>query len=66
VRRESLLAGGSSGGVLMALDKVKQEIPPNSTCVLIFPDRGERYLNTIYSDAWVNEHFGDISHLWQD
>jgi 2,3-diaminopropionate biosynthesis protein SbnA len=66
VRRESLLAGGSSGGVLMALEKVKQEIRPYSTCVLIFPDRGERYLNTIYSDAWVNEHFGDISHLWQD
>jgi 2,3-diaminopropionate biosynthesis protein SbnA len=66
VRRESLLTGGSSGGVLMALAKVRQELRPNSTCVLIFPDRGERYLNTIYSDAWVNEHFGDISHLWQD
>ena len=64
-RREAILAGGSSGAVLMAVEKVKQRITPGSTCVLVLPDRGERYLDTIYSDAWVKDHFGDISHLWK-
>jgi 2,3-diaminopropionate biosynthesis protein SbnA len=65
VRFEAVLAGGSSGGVLAAIDHYRDEIPKGSNCVLIFPDRGERYLDTIYSDAWVNEHFGDVAHLWE-
>ena len=26
--------------------------------LMIFPDRGERYLDTVYSDAWVEAQFG--------
>ena len=63
-KREAILAGGSSGGVLMAVERVKNEIERGATCVVIFPDRGERYLDTIYSDKWVEEHFGDVAHLW--
>ncbi len=63
LEREAILAGGSSGGVFMALDKIKDRIPVGSTCVLIFPDRGERYLDTIYSDNWVAQHFGEIKGL---
>jgi cysteine synthase A len=66
VRQEAILAGGSSGAVLMAVERVKEEIPRDATCAVIFADRGERYLDTIYSDAWVTEHFGDIEHLWQE
>jgi N-(2-amino-2-carboxyethyl)-L-glutamate synthase len=65
LRREAIMAGGSSGGVLMAVERIKDDISPGAICVVIFPDRGERYLDTIYSDIWVGEHFGDISHLWQ-
>ena len=63
VRQEAILAGGSSGAVLMAVERVKEEIPRDATCAVIFADRGERYLDTIYSDAWVTEHFGDIEHV---
>lgn len=63
-RQEAILAGGSSGAVISAVDHVKYTIDRGSTCVVILADRGERYLDTIYSDAWVSEHFGDISHLW--
>jgi cysteine synthase A len=66
VHKEAILVGGSSGGVLMAVDRVKSWIPDGATCVAIFPDRGERYLDTIYSDDWVGEHFGEVSHLWQE
>lgn len=61
---EAILAGGSSGAVLMAVERVKNEIERGATCVVIFPDRGERYLDTIYSDKWVEEHFGDVARLW--
>jgi len=66
VRQEAILAGGSSGAVLMAVDRVKDEIPPDATCAVILADRGERYLDTIYSDSWVRQHFGEVEHLWQD
>lgn len=66
VRSEAILAGGSSGGVLMAVQRVKDRIPERATCALIFHDRGERYLDTIYCDEWVEEHFGDVAYLWQD
>jgi N-(2-amino-2-carboxyethyl)-L-glutamate synthase len=64
VRDEAILAGGSSGAMIMAVDKTKRQIPKDSVCVVILSDLGERYLDTIYSDAWVEEHFGDVSHLW--
>ncbi len=64
--REAILAGGSSGAVVSALDVVRDRIPPGSTCALVFPDRGERYLDTIYNDDWVAMHFGDVAHLWKE
>jgi len=66
VREEAIMAGGSSGAVLMAVAHFAHEIPDGATCVAIFPDRGERYLDTIYSDEWVTEHFGNVSSFWED
>ena len=60
VRTEAILAGGSSGGVISAVDQMSKEIPEGSTVVVLLPDRGERYLDTIYSDDWVRENLGDI------
>ncbi|MGH9363052.1 MAG: 2,3-diaminopropionate biosynthesis protein SbnA, partial [Thermoanaerobaculia bacterium] len=60
---EAILAGGSSGGVIAAVEKLTDEIPPGAICAAILPDRGERYLDTIYCDDWVHEHFGDVSQL---
>lgn len=64
--REAILAGGSSGAVTAALGKMADRIPAGSNCVMIFPDRGDRYLDTIYSDDWVRAHFGEVSHLWNE
>ncbi len=55
LRREALLVGGSSGAVISAFDRLRHEIPAHASCVVIFPDRGERYLDTIYNDAWIEE-----------
>lgn len=66
VRQEAILAGGSSGAVLMAVEQVKDQIPVGATCVAILADRGERYLDTIYSDSWVQEHFGAVPEIWRE
>jgi len=65
VRSEAILSGGSSGAVISAVDQVKSEIRSGAVCVAILPDRGERYLDTVYSDGWVAEHFGDVAHLYE-
>ena len=63
LHRESILAGGSTGAVVMAAEKLQGLIPDNSHCVMIFPDNGDRYLDTIYNDAWVEETFDNIKPL---
>lgn len=62
--REAILAGGSSGALVMAIEHLGERLPPGARCVLVLPDRGDRYLDTIYCDEWVATHFGDIADLW--
>ncbi|AOX03079.1 2,3-diaminopropionate biosynthesis protein SbnA [Moorena producens PAL-8-15-08-1] len=64
-RTETILAGGSAGGIAMAIAKMYSEIPAGSNCVAILPDRGERYLDTVYSDTWVRDKFGEVDNLWK-
>ncbi|HEX2269399.1 MAG TPA: 2,3-diaminopropionate biosynthesis protein SbnA [Pyrinomonadaceae bacterium] len=64
-KKEALLCGGSSGAVLSAIGMVRHRFPRNSNCVAIFPDRGERYLDTIYSTSWVQDNLGDLGE-WED
>src|SRR5205823_6363518 len=59
VLEEAILAGGSSGAIVTAIDHHVERIEPEANCVAIFPDRGERYLDTIYSEEWTRKHFGD-------
>jgi 2,3-diaminopropionate biosynthesis protein SbnA len=65
VAHEAVLAGGSSGAAVAAVAVMRERIPAGTNCVLIFPDRGERYLDTIYNDDWVSDNFGDVAHLWK-
>lgn len=56
--REAILAGASSGALVSALVGMRDVLPEESTVALILPDRGERYLDTVYSNDWVREHYG--------
>jgi 2,3-diaminopropionate biosynthesis protein SbnA len=64
LKTESILAGGSSGAIVSALLHDRVKIPESAICVLLLADRGERYLDTVYSDEWVIEHFGHIPEIW--
>lgn len=59
LNREGILAGGSSGGLMVGIERYTSVIPKGSRCAAILPDRGDRYLDTIYADEWVRSHFGD-------
>lgn len=54
-----LLIGGSTGTVLAAVVGMADQIDAGSTVLAISPDLGERYLDTIYDDAWVASRFGE-------
>jgi cysteine synthase A len=60
VRQEAILTGASSGGVVTAIERLASEgtLERGATCAAIFPERGERYLDTVNSDAWVQERLG--------
>lgn len=66
VQEEAILAGGSSGAIIMAVEAIKHSIPRDANCVVILPDRGERYLDTIFSNEWVNKHFGNVPNLTKE
>ncbi|HEV7710359.1 MAG TPA: 2,3-diaminopropionate biosynthesis protein SbnA [Asanoa sp.] len=65
MRYEAMLMGGSAGATVAALHKMAESVPRDATCVLLFPDGGDRYLETIYSDPWVRSQFGEVAHLWK-
>jgi len=65
-RSEALLAGGSSGAIIAAVRKCITSIPSNANVVVILPDRGERYLDTIYSDWWVQENLGEFTQILEE
>jgi 2,3-diaminopropionate biosynthesis protein SbnA/2,3-diaminopropionate biosynthesis protein SbnB len=62
-RTNGLLIGGSTGTVLAAVDRWSKVIPPDSIVVAISPDLGDRYLDTIYDEQWVEERFSSTE-VW--
>lgn len=57
--KSGVLIGGSSGACLNAIEKycVEYAIPKAAKIVTVFPDRGERYIGTIYNEEWCNSHY---------
>jgi cysteine synthase A len=53
VRDRHLLVGGSTGAVLAAVQELAPEFAPGDTIVAISPDLGDKYFDTVYDPAWV-------------
>ncbi|WP_285658856.1 2,3-diaminopropionate biosynthesis protein SbnA [Actinomycetospora sp. NBRC 106375] len=51
---EAIFAGGSTGAVVAAVRRVVADITPPARVVAIFPDRGDRYLDRVWDDAWLD------------
>jgi cysteine synthase len=55
-REQQIFAGNTSGSVYRVLRDVAARAKPGSRIVGIFPDRGDRYTSTVYSDTYWAEH----------
>lgn len=54
-KREGLLLGGSTGAILAAALSYATQTPEREKILVINPDRGDRYLETIYNDDWLKD-----------
>ncbi|WP_416151891.1 2,3-diaminopropionate biosynthesis protein SbnA [Salipaludibacillus sp. HK11] len=52
---EGILAGGSSGSVVAAMQKLLPTLPDSYRIVTLLPDRGDRYIDSVYDDDWVSK-----------
>ncbi len=59
-REYGLLAGGSTGTVLAGVRRLAPVFKTGSRVVVISPDLGDRYLETIYDDAWAGSRYPDL------
>jgi cysteine synthase A len=60
-RRHGLLVGGSTGSVIAGALLHRRSDRKGRRPMIgvgISPDGGEKYLQTIFNDAWVEERFG--------
>ncbi|GAA1250752.1 cysteine synthase A [Kitasatospora nipponensis] len=61
---EGLLAGRSSGAVVAALAALGGHLPDGARCVLLLPDGGDRYADTVFCDSWVAARTGALPDLF--
>ncbi|WP_040951488.1 pyridoxal-phosphate dependent enzyme, partial [Gorillibacterium massiliense] len=55
-RREKIFAGNSSGSVYAVASWLSRRISASERIVAIFPDRGDRYFNSIFNDQYREKH----------
>ncbi|MCX4670737.1 cysteine synthase family protein [Streptomyces sp. NBC_01381] len=53
VARTGLLIGGSAGGVVHEALTRLPALPPGTTMVALVNDGGEKYLDTVFNDSWM-------------
>lgn len=67
VKHEGIFAGGSSGSVIAAIQRLSSQAPRGARILTVLPDRGERYLDSVYDDEWLSRmkdrHLDRTSHL---
>lgn len=57
LKHHGLLVGGSTGTALCGIEHYSAAIPVGATVVTISPDFGEHYVDTVYDDDWVLDHY---------
>jgi cysteine synthase A len=59
-QRTGWLFGASTGSVLAAMKRFEHRFDPGDVVVGIAADSGERYLDCVYSQSWVERHFPEL------
>lgn len=55
VKKEGIMAGGSSGAALWGVLELAQSLPEPARIVTVFPDSASRYLSTVFNEEWLKE-----------
>jgi cystathionine beta-synthase/cysteine synthase A len=55
-QREGILVGGSSGAAVFIALRIAAQLGAGHNVVAVAPDNGDRYLDTIYNDAWLADN----------
>ncbi|MCL2893933.1 PLP-dependent cysteine synthase family protein [Brenneria tiliae] len=55
-RKEGILLGGTGACALAAAFQHLHHFNAGDNVVVVIPDSGERYVDTIYNDTWLTEH----------
>ena len=55
-RREGLFMGASTGAIVAAGIHAAKSLPPSARICLMGPDRGDRYLETLYDPEWLERN----------
>jgi cysteine synthase A len=65
LEKHNVFAGGSSGSAFAAIKKYFKEHPVDKpvNVVTVFPDRGERYYNTIYDEKWCLKFIENLAEI---
>lgn len=50
---EGILAGGSSGAAVAAIERLRPAMPDDWQVLTVLADRGDRYLDQVYDDEWA-------------
>jgi cysteine synthase A len=61
-RSEGLLLGASTGAIVAAGLHVAASLGPGSRVLMVNPDRGDRYLETVYDAAWLAKNGFSLLH----
>jgi cysteine synthase A len=54
--REGIFAGGSSGAAWVVGSWVAAQCEPEQDVIVILPDRGDRYCESVYSERFLSDH----------
>lgn len=54
-RREGLLLGASTGAIVAAGMRFAANLPPGQRVLMVNPDSGDRYLETVYNQEWLGK-----------
>jgi cysteine synthase A len=58
---QQMFGGNTAGSVYRVLRMLASDLPAGTTVVGIFPDRGDRYAETVFDDGyWIAKHLYDM------
>lgn len=62
-RKEGLFMGASTGAIVAAGIHLAHQMPKGSKICMMGPDRGDRYLETLYDQNWLEHHRFSLTEL---